>query len=134
MLRSGSWHLCQAAVETVLHGGGIRPLPELDGDLAAADEHLGGRPQMCSRAPAQVRPEGGHLRGSRLAGLAAAPAPGRGDAIILVLTDRVCQVASAGQCRGERRRRRPGEPLGLPSPPASWKQGTKPARKSKGNM
>ncbi|RLN33770.1 LOB domain-containing protein 37-like [Panicum miliaceum] len=33
LLGAGSWHLCQAAVETVLRGGGIRPLPELDGGL-----------------------------------------------------------------------------------------------------
>ncbi|CAN6219436.1 unnamed protein product [Urochloa humidicola] len=31
LLGAGSWHLCQAAVETVLRGGGIRPLPEFDG-------------------------------------------------------------------------------------------------------
>ncbi|OEL18373.1 LOB domain-containing protein 37 [Dichanthelium oligosanthes] len=40
LLGAGSWHLCQAAVETVLRGGGIRPLPELDGGdggLHAAD-------------------------------------------------------------------------------------------------
>ena len=37
LLGAGSWHLCQAAVETVLRGGGIRPLPELDGGLPAAD-------------------------------------------------------------------------------------------------
>ncbi|RLM86555.1 LOB domain-containing protein 37-like [Panicum miliaceum] len=36
LLGAGSWHLCQAAVETVLRGGGIRPLPELDGGLPAA--------------------------------------------------------------------------------------------------
>ena len=37
LLGAGSWHLCQAAVETVLRGGGIRPLPELDGGLPSAD-------------------------------------------------------------------------------------------------
>ncbi|WVZ66538.1 hypothetical protein U9M48_015742 [Paspalum notatum var. saurae] len=31
LLAAGSWHLCLAAVETVLRGGGIRPLPEFDG-------------------------------------------------------------------------------------------------------
>ncbi|CAL5083819.1 unnamed protein product [Urochloa decumbens] len=35
LLGAGSWHLCQAAVETVLRGGGIRPLQELDGGSAA---------------------------------------------------------------------------------------------------
>lgn len=29
LLGAGSWHLCQAAVETVLRGGAIGPLPEL---------------------------------------------------------------------------------------------------------
>ncbi|CAN6184148.1 unnamed protein product [Urochloa humidicola] len=37
LLGAGNWHLCQAAVETVLRGGGIRPLPEFDGGVAAAD-------------------------------------------------------------------------------------------------
>ncbi|XP_062188583.1 LOB domain-containing protein 38-like [Phragmites australis] len=37
LLGAGSWHLCQAAVGTVLRGGGIRPLPELDGGFTAAD-------------------------------------------------------------------------------------------------
>ncbi|KAL6656883.1 hypothetical protein ACP70R_004663 [Stipagrostis hirtigluma subsp. patula] len=31
LLGAGRWHHCQAAVETVLRGGCIRPLPELDG-------------------------------------------------------------------------------------------------------
>jgi len=30
LLGAGSWHLCQAAVETVLRGGAIGPLPEFD--------------------------------------------------------------------------------------------------------
>ncbi|XP_040382223.1 LOB domain-containing protein 37-like [Oryza brachyantha] len=28
LLSAGSWHLCQSAVETVLRGGGIHPLPD----------------------------------------------------------------------------------------------------------
>jgi hypothetical protein len=32
LLGAGSWHLCQAAVETVLRGGAIAPLPESDSD------------------------------------------------------------------------------------------------------
>ncbi|KAF8668612.1 hypothetical protein HU200_051787 [Digitaria exilis] len=35
LLGAGNWHLCQAAVEAVLRGGGIRPLTELDGGAAA---------------------------------------------------------------------------------------------------
>lgn len=31
LLGAGSWQLCQAAVETVLRGGAIGPLPEFDG-------------------------------------------------------------------------------------------------------
>ncbi|KAI5417937.1 variant 2, LOB domain-containing protein 38 [Lathyrus oleraceus] len=32
LLWTGNWHVCQAAVETVLRGGTLRPLPELTGD------------------------------------------------------------------------------------------------------
>jgi hypothetical protein len=40
LLWTGNWHVCQAAVETVLRGGTLRPMPELLGtDRApAADE------------------------------------------------------------------------------------------------
>ncbi|KAL8540427.1 hypothetical protein ACS0TY_001869 [Phlomoides rotata] len=30
LLWTGNWHLCQSAVDTVLRGGVLRPLPELD--------------------------------------------------------------------------------------------------------
>ncbi|KAJ6808357.1 putative LOB domain-containing protein 37 [Iris pallida] len=30
LLWTGNWHLCQSAVETVLRGGTLRPLPDLD--------------------------------------------------------------------------------------------------------
>ncbi|KAL5197762.1 hypothetical protein ABZP36_001274 [Zizania latifolia] len=51
LLSSGSWHLCQAAVETVLRGGGIRPLPELDGGFTTAgDVSSGGRDMFASTA------------------------------------------------------------------------------------
>ncbi|KAJ6808255.1 putative LOB domain-containing protein 37 [Iris pallida] len=30
LLWTGNWHLCQAAVETVLRGGTLRPLPDLE--------------------------------------------------------------------------------------------------------
>ncbi|KAM3365027.1 hypothetical protein ACQJBY_015031 [Aegilops geniculata] len=33
LLWAGSWHLCEAAVQTVLRGGAIRPLPELAGGV-----------------------------------------------------------------------------------------------------
>nr|ABG90382.1 lateral organ boundaries domain protein [Caragana korshinskii] len=41
LLWTGNWHVCQAAVETVLQGGTLRPLPEhtlLDAPPAATDE------------------------------------------------------------------------------------------------
>lgn len=42
LLWTGNWHVCQTAVETVLRGGTLRPLPELTGLHsplpAAADE------------------------------------------------------------------------------------------------
>lgn len=39
LLWTGNWHVCQAAVETVLRGGTLRPMPELLGlDAPTADE------------------------------------------------------------------------------------------------
>ncbi|RDX64188.1 LOB domain-containing protein 38 [Mucuna pruriens] len=41
LLWTGNWHVCQAAVETVLRGGTLRPMPEfmgLDAPAAVADE------------------------------------------------------------------------------------------------
>lgn len=42
LLWTGNWHVCQAAVETVLRGGTLRPMPELMGldapAAAATDE------------------------------------------------------------------------------------------------
>ncbi|KAJ3697898.1 hypothetical protein LUZ61_001603 [Rhynchospora tenuis] len=40
LLWTGNWHLCQAAVESVLRGGTLRPLPELTGE-ASPNEHGG---------------------------------------------------------------------------------------------
>ncbi|PKA49789.1 LOB domain-containing protein 37 [Apostasia shenzhenica] len=34
LLWTGNWHLCHAAVEIVLRGGTLRPLPELSGSIA----------------------------------------------------------------------------------------------------
>ena len=41
LLGSGNWHLCQAAVETVLRGGTIGPLPELGGGSCGAGTGIG---------------------------------------------------------------------------------------------
>lgn len=38
LLWTGNWHLCQAAVETVLRGGTLGPMPELMGLDASAEE------------------------------------------------------------------------------------------------
>ncbi|XP_010905292.2 LOB domain-containing protein 37-like [Elaeis guineensis] len=57
LLWSGNWHLCQAAVETVLRGGTLKPLPELD--PAAADH---------GAVAAGVGGEGGFLYGRPRAG------------------------------------------------------------------
>ncbi|GJN11166.1 hypothetical protein PR202_ga29339 [Eleusine coracana subsp. coracana] len=47
LLGSGSWHLCQAAVDTVLRGGGIRPMQqEVDGGAGAAGD--GREPFACT--------------------------------------------------------------------------------------
>lgn len=35
LLWTGNWHVCQAAVETVLRGGALRPIPEFLGGAAA---------------------------------------------------------------------------------------------------
>ncbi|KAF8762532.1 hypothetical protein HU200_009358 [Digitaria exilis] len=35
LLGTGNWHLCQAAVDTVLRGGAIGPLPDLGGGCGA---------------------------------------------------------------------------------------------------
>ncbi|THG23608.1 hypothetical protein TEA_025946 [Camellia sinensis var. sinensis] len=37
LLWTGNWHVCQAAVETVLRGGALRPIPEFSG-ASPADE------------------------------------------------------------------------------------------------
>uniref|UniRef100_A0A0E0LMV4 LOB domain-containing protein n=2 Tax=Oryza punctata TaxID=4537 RepID=A0A0E0LMV4_ORYPU len=42
LLSAGSWHLCQAAVDTVLRGGGIQPLPD------QVDAAAGGRDVFAS--------------------------------------------------------------------------------------
>lgn len=54
LLWAGKWHLCQAAVETVLRGGVLRPLP----DLAASSEvaELFGSPPKIGRASSGSSP------------------------------------------------------------------------------
>uniref|UniRef100_A0ACD5YZN3 Uncharacterized protein n=1 Tax=Avena sativa TaxID=4498 RepID=A0ACD5YZN3_AVESA len=37
LLWAGSWHLCEAAVQTVLRGGALHPLPELSGGVGGSD-------------------------------------------------------------------------------------------------
>ncbi|KAL7101491.1 hypothetical protein ACP275_08G057200 [Erythranthe tilingii] len=37
LLSAGNWHVCQAAVETVLRGGALKPLPEFMGDPSSSD-------------------------------------------------------------------------------------------------
>ncbi|KAG5625254.1 hypothetical protein H5410_010472 [Solanum commersonii] len=37
LLWTGNWHVCQSAVETVLKGGVLRPLPEFSGVTASPD-------------------------------------------------------------------------------------------------
>ncbi|XP_009630227.1 LOB domain-containing protein 37-like [Nicotiana tomentosiformis] len=38
LLWTGNWHVCQAAVDTVLRGGTLSPIPELFGKSAEVDE------------------------------------------------------------------------------------------------
>lgn len=39
LLWTGNWHICQAAVETVLRGGTLRPIPELCDSSASGSAH-----------------------------------------------------------------------------------------------
>ncbi|XP_048430961.1 LOB domain-containing protein 38-like [Pyrus x bretschneideri] len=39
LLLSGKWEVCQAAIETVLHGGALEPLPEYSRDNHYVREH-----------------------------------------------------------------------------------------------
>lgn len=41
LLWSGNWHVCQSAVETVLHGGALQPIPEIVGGTAEFGEASG---------------------------------------------------------------------------------------------
>ncbi|KAL0381529.1 UNVERIFIED_CONTAM: LOB domain-containing protein 37 [Sesamum angustifolium] len=38
LLWTGNWHVCQAAVETVLRGGALKPIPELLGGASEPDD------------------------------------------------------------------------------------------------
>lgn len=66
LLWTGNWHVCQAAVETVLRGGALRPIPELLGanstspdlhEQAASDmfKQLGDPSGSCSQLRAEKR-------------------------------------------------------------------------------
>lgn len=102
LLGAGSWHLCQAAVETVLRGGAIAPLPESDSDGArrGASAVAARRAVGCSTFSTAKR--GAPTR----ANVGAAPP---------VPPEPSCDLGlwlSPGSCPapGERRRRRPGTP------------------------
>ncbi|CAL5085457.1 unnamed protein product [Urochloa decumbens] len=79
LLGAGSWHLCQAAVETVLRGGGIRPLQELDGGSAAdgAFAFTARRAAGCSTFSVAKRATGrtASVGAAHLAAAAGAPEP-----------------------------------------------------------
>nr|GMD51724.1 LOB domain-containing protein 37-like [Ipomoea batatas] len=51
LLGSGNWHVCQAAVETVLRGGELRPIPEFLGGVADGDEGSDCTAQKLSTLP-----------------------------------------------------------------------------------
>lgn len=38
LMWTGDWHVCQAAVETVLRGGALKPIPELIGGASVPDD------------------------------------------------------------------------------------------------
>lgn len=54
LLWSGSWHLCQAAVETVLRGGALQPIPEAGESSACTDAS---KVKDLGRSAAVARPE-----------------------------------------------------------------------------
>jgi hypothetical protein len=106
LLGSGSWHLCQAAVETVLRGGGIRPLPELDGGgLAAADGSFAftaRRAAGCSTFSSAKRATTARVLDVRVAAPGGAPEPSCDLGLWL--------SPGSPPALGERRPRRPGTP------------------------
>ncbi|CAH8364072.1 unnamed protein product [Eruca vesicaria subsp. sativa] len=51
MLWTGNWKICQAAVETVLRGGSLRPIPEL---LAHGGGGFAGFPTATSEEPSEI--------------------------------------------------------------------------------
>ncbi|CAN6450302.1 unnamed protein product [Victoria cruziana] len=69
LLWSGNWHLCQGAVETVLRGGALKPLPEIPLGFpvklqsSAADDVSEASISLNKRcvAPARVKEEEEHL-------------------------------------------------------------------------
>ncbi|OAY76541.1 LOB domain-containing protein 39 [Ananas comosus] len=120
LLWTGNWHLCQAAVETVLRGGSLRPLPDLDGlcaaaAAAAADDDGGGL---------YARPRGGgastfsavkRLKSSLEDSPPPFPLPTTTCDLNLCLSPRISGAAAAAAAAGDddedpRRRRRPTTP------------------------
>ncbi|XP_019195381.1 PREDICTED: LOB domain-containing protein 37-like [Ipomoea nil] len=57
LLGSGNWHVCQAAVETVLRGGELRPIPEFLGGSDCTDDmfKLQDPPSIIRRSTVQKR-------------------------------------------------------------------------------
>ncbi|TVU38137.1 hypothetical protein EJB05_11491 [Eragrostis curvula] len=115
LLGSGSWHLCQAAVETVLRGGAIRPLPEFDagGFSAAADVRrdpfafTARRAVGCSTFSAAKRVTTRNIAAQHDAAAAAAPEPSCDLGLCLGPEFPFPSVQSTGE---QRLMRRPGTP------------------------
>lgn len=72
LLGTGNWHVCQAAVETVLRGGTLRPMPELLNGVSTPDSDEASEAEVTctdmfkvrdpnsssrSKAPKRKRPE-----------------------------------------------------------------------------
>ncbi|KAL0332326.1 UNVERIFIED_CONTAM: LOB domain-containing protein 38 [Sesamum calycinum] len=51
LLWTGNWHVCQAAVETVLRGGALKPIPEF---MGGASEPM--TPRTCSNSNPSLSP------------------------------------------------------------------------------
>ncbi|CAL9152696.1 unnamed protein product [Musa hybrid cultivar] len=101
LLWTGNWHLCQAAVETVLRGGALRPLPNL-----AAEAHGGGAmPEADGLCPP---PRMGFSSFSS-AKRRRAPAPSKADYAAACDLD-LCLTPRSPRSEREDKRRRPATP------------------------
>jgi hypothetical protein len=102
LLGSGSWHLCQEAVETVLRGGGIGPLPEFDGGFPSTGAAAGdGREPFAFTARRAVGCS--TFSAAKRAGMVAAPQQPSCDLELWL-------SPQSPPAPGERRPRRPGTP------------------------